>query len=481
MSENANLSPSTPPCGTWARIAKFAVWGLLIAGGLTGVVVYAVARQYTTVDELVADDEADSARPPQPVRVIPAQRRQIRAWVFAEGTARSVQREYLTFERAGRVVHVRPGADGGDLRAGETVKAGEVLARLDDRNYQSEIETARASLEEAKTQAEAAAADIDQAGTQYDLAVAKLKRSEDLIRKSATSQADYEEAQANVKNAEAVRVAAKANARAIDTGITAAAARLRQAELTLEEIRLVSPIDGVVAYLNIDEGYYFTQTNIRTTSEADALMTIPMVVIDPTRFEITVDVPAFEARRIHVGQPVELLPGGSTGAALAPLESELPPSQAGTPSPDWQARGTVFSVNPAVNPGGRSVQVKIRTDQGAASQLVDGMFVTCWIEAEKKDDAVTAPFDVFLYEENRPYVFVLDKEHGVARRRDVELGIQGMSLREILSGAADGELLISDGRYRLVDEAPVRVVSEIAAPAPPHSQGEAGVGLKHPF
>lgn len=420
----------------------------------------------------IAPTDATAIDPPtapraQPVRVVIASRQPIQAWVFAEGTARSVRREYLTFERAGRVAFVKRGQDGGDLRAGEAVRAGEVLARLDRRQYESEIDSAAASLAEAQTQTEVAQTDITQGETQYELAVAKFGRSKQLLDERATSQAEYEEAEANMKNAESAKNAAVVKKRALEAGVTAAAARLRQANLSLEETEITSPIDGIIAYLNIEEGYYFQQSNIRTTSESDALQTVPMVVIDPSAFEVTVDIPSYEAGRVQVGQEVMLIPGGTsateafrTGNGSASSTSIAGPQFQTTVS--WQAKGTIFSINPAVNPGGRSVQLKIRSTTDA-EYLRDGMFVACWIGVDAKQDAIVAPFDAFLFEESRPYVFVADvasesSDSGVARRVDVQVGIESLSSREILAGVQAGDRLVTDGRYRLVDGAPVKFV-----------------------
>lgn len=93
---------------------------------------------------------ATATRPAQPGRAVQAERESIRAWVFAQGTARSIRREYLTFERSGRVIYVKPGPGGRDLRPGDQISEGEVLARLDRRQLQSEIDSAEAALAEAK-------------------------------------------------------------------------------------------------------------------------------------------------------------------------------------------------------------------------------------------------------------------------------------------------------------------------------------------
>jgi len=449
----------------WLPTAKQVTTAVVLVTGIVAVVWYVQREPMTSPDAAVVGSRNEQRA--QPVRIVVAARKPIQAWVFAEGTARSVRREYLTFERAGRIAFVKAGQDGGDLRAGETVRAGEVLARLDRRQYESEIDSAAASLAEAQTQTEVAQTDIDQAETQYELAAAKFRRTKQLLDDRATSQAEYEEVEANMKNADAGKNAAVVKKRAFEAGITAAEARLRQAKLALEETEIASPIDGIIAYLNIEEGYYFQQSNIRTTSESEALQTVPIVVIDPSAFEVTVDIPSYEAGRVKVGHEVLVIPGG-TSATEAFREGNG--SAGGTTiagrqtasAVSWQAKGKIFSINPAVNPGGRSVQLKIRSSSGA-EHLRDGMFVACWIGVEAKQAAIVAPFDAFLFEESRPYVFVSDPENGssgrgVARRVDVQVGIESLSNREIVAGVQEGERLVTDGRYRLVDGAPVTMI-----------------------
>ena len=250
-----------------------------------------------------------------------------------------------------------------------------------------------------------------------------------------------------MKNAKAAKEASQSKQVAIETGIITAKANLEQTKVTLEETEIIAPIDGIIAYLNIEEGFYFTQNMVRTSNEIEALQSIPIVVMDTSVYEITVSIPAYQAGEIRVGQEAMLVPGGTQ--ATAPFNSQE----------TWPITGTVFSVNPAIDPGGRSVQVEIRTKTGT-DQLRDGTYVACWIETEKKANALIAPFNAFLFEESQPYAFVVDEQNQTVERRQVTFGIQGLNSREIATGIKAGERLITDGRYRLVDQAPIRVVGQ---------------------
>lgn len=430
------------------------VWLAFATVGIA-IVVSIYRRNLETTPPLSEAVELPPAR--LSVKLTPASRGPIQAWVFAEGTARSSRREYLTFEATGRVTFVGP------KKTGTVVKQGEVLATLDQRTFAADVDAALAQIEEAKTQVEASVADADQSRTSASLERRQYERANELYRRNASSKQELEQAKAAMENAEAAVQAATARGRAVSSNIAVVEAKLKQAQVYLENAQIVSPIDGIVAYLNIEEGFYFTQNFVKTSSESEALQTIPLVVMDPSQYEVIVDVPSFDADRIKVGQKVIVLPGGTADQTILTALEGTPGGTRGVTSrpsePAWEATAEVFSVNPAINPGGRSVQVKIRT-RGPVADLRDGMFVTCWIATEESRDAIVAPLDAFLYEENKPYVFVYRDENETVERRDVAFGIRGLSRYEIASGVEANEQLVTDGRYKLVNGTPVHPIGE---------------------
>lgn len=407
---------------------------------------------------------AAQAPPPRthealPVGAVTAYTGNVRAWVFAEGTARAVRREYLTFEKTGRIVYVKPGADGGELREGEAVRTGDLLARLDPRSDQAEVASAKAALVEAGQRVDAARADLEKATTLRDLAQATLNRKSQIRGRGGVTEVEYDQTVAELENAKASVRAAQSQIEVAQAGVVAAQARLNQAQVALEQTELRAPIDGIVAYLNVEEGYFFNPSVVRTDSESALLQTIPMVLIDPSTYEVTVDVPSYDSDHIEVGQPVLLVLGGDLRAAVAVNEKAAGGSEDATASllPGYvRARGEVFSVNPAINPGGRSVRVKIRTTEGAQA-LRDGMFIAAWIATEERRNTVLIPFGTLVYRDDVPYVFVVDSNTGRVQKRAVELGIQGLSAQEVRAGVEAGDRLVTEGRYRLSDGAPVEL------------------------
>ena len=424
---------------------------------MVGVLVVGIALAVTSACRRTEKPGSSSAgqRAVLSVRVAQARRGTIRSWVFGEGTARAVRREYLTFQQEGKVTFVRAGSGGGDLREGERVSEGELLAQVDPKSFEAEVSAQKAAVAAARDRETAARAVLEQAVARKELVDAEHRRNQHFLKQKTIAKSDFEVSESQVKNATAQIRADKSQISAAQSEVATALARLSQAELNLDRTRIHAPFTGIVAYLNTKRGYFFTADSIDGSSEERLLRSVPIVMIDPSQYEITLEVPAFNSDRLRPGLP-----------ALLMLGDEEPPSQdrqgsAAVPGQELplqiRARGLVFSVNPAVNPGGRSVQVKVRTTSGA-EHLRDGAFVTCWLIAEEKTHAILAPYRSIVYRENVPYVFVVDRATNTVSQRQVQTGLEGLHEAEVLAGVAEDEELVTDGRYRLVEGAPVRIV-----------------------
>ena len=219
----------------------------------------------------------------------------------------------------------------------------------------------------------------------------------------------------------------------------------------------------MVAYLNTEVGFYFQPSSIRTEDETSALSTAPIVVIDPTRFEVTVSVPAYQRLSLEPGQPARIVTGLDSTEEMVRGAANSADRGLGS-LPEATVRGEVFAVNPAVSPGGRSVQVKIRTEASdGPPPLQDGQHVTAWIQTATREGVVVVPLEALLFRDDRAFACVVDPATGTAELRALTLGLQGFDTREVLEGLEPGEVLVTDGRYQLSNGLPVRVIDAAEA------------------
>ncbi|GAA5232569.1 efflux RND transporter periplasmic adaptor subunit [Verticiella sediminum] len=366
-----------------------------------------------------AAGNAQGADRPASVRVVPVERRELQGWVYSQGTARSRQREFLTFTQQGMVTYVDD-----SLSVGSPVEAGQLIANQAPDRPQADLRAARAALAEA----------------QANLALAQVtrKRYQTLIDQRSASQQELDEAVVRVQQA----AAARDNARA----------QLAQAQLTVDESRLVSPIDGVLARLNVEQGRYFMPNTVQTNSEQNALRTVPAMVIDPERFEVRVDLPSYDFRRIRTG-------------ARAVIGDDPPlDGQDVDPVGDGRIVGAVHAIGPSLDPETRTFEVIVHAE-GGMQGLQDGEFVAVWIAEPALTETLAVPLDALRFRSDQAFVFVLDGQTGKVVERRVELGQQSGGHRAVLTGLEAGERVVTEGRAALQDGQRVRVIEADGAAA----------------
>jgi multidrug efflux pump subunit AcrA (membrane-fusion protein) len=120
-------------------------------------------------------------------------------------------------------------------------------------------------------------------------------------------------------------------------------------------------------------------------------------------------------------------------------------------------KGSVFSVNPAISPGGRTIKVKIRTTT-KSKNIQDGMFVTTWISAEKKENTLVIPYDSLVYQKNDTFVYVADVNEAIAQLKRIKTGLQGFNAVEVLEGISENDLVITKGRFQISEGTKIKII-----------------------
>ena len=177
----------------------------------------------------------------------------------AVGTIRPVHEITIGTKLLARVVEV-------NLKAGQVVKAGGVLVRLDDSDLQAKLRQAEATFnaaEAARVQAEADA-----------------NRSANLFKSKAVSRQEYERAATALKLADAELSRAKES--------------INEIQATLDWATIRSPIEGIVIDKKVDAGDMVTPGQMLAT------------LLDPKRMQLVASVRESLAHRLKVGQPIEV-------------------------------------------------------------------------------------------------------------------------------------------------------------------------------
>ncbi len=391
-----------------------------------------------------ADNTEPSEAPPQDnrdvvaVRLTETERGPLTQWLFAEGVAQAVRKDFLQFERAGRVEFIAKDANGDHLREGSRVagptdgeRFGQLLARLDERESAAEVAQTDAQVAAAGRRVESARAALEQTRQAFE-------RQTSLADRGLVPQAVRERVEAAYLTAEAQLHEAEAEVRALS-------AQADEAKIGLERTALFAPYDGVISLMNIREGDY--ATGVAPNTEDPALeANAAVVVIDDSRFEVTLHIPPYEAALVEEGQTAYV---GLAGEDIARAVR----GDAGANA----LRGRVWSVSPSVSLQRRAVAVKVRVE-GAEGRLRDGAFVSVWIAAAKAMHAVLVPYAALIQRAAETFTFIYDDKTGTVTRRTVTLGLTGLDHVQVLGGLSPGEQVVAEGHHRLTDGARARPI-----------------------
>ena len=117
--------------------------------------------------------------------------------------------------------------------------------------------------------------------------------------------------------------------------------------------------------------------------------------------------------------------------------------------------GRVWSVSPSLSLERRARMVRVRT-VGNSESIQDGMFVRVWIATQQKPDVLALPWQVISFQNEQPYVFVVNK-NGRAEQRWLTLGMNGIFNTEVTRGLRDGDKVIVRGQHLLDEDSVVEI------------------------
>ena len=368
-------------------------------------------------------------------------------WIAGEGNVQSVKKRHMVFQASGKVLYLGKGLDGDPLREGSWVKGpdkktpkGTLLARLDNRELQKEIEYIKSAKTQAKHKLSMAKTILAQSKRNLKLASTRFERGKQLFNQKVKSLALFEEDETAYLSAQTEMTTARARVDAEDASLKGINIRLEQINIRLENSILYAPFDGIIARLNISDGDYFEPSTVDFSSHAALMKSAPITIIDPKELELTLNIPLFDGMNVKPTQKSLI-----TWESMNWNESS---------EKDHFIEGYVYSVSPMLNVSARSLRVKVRAKQ-EKNILLHGMFVTCWIEVDKKDDALLIPTSSLLFKDDFPYVYVVMK--GIAQQKKIKIGLTDDEKVEVVSGLKAGDQVVTKGRYRLFENMPVNV------------------------
>ena len=384
------------------------------------------------------------------VKIDKVARRDLVASVTASGQVASHTKVNVASDVSGRITRLA-------IKEGDFVKKGQFLLEIDPSQYQAAVGRSQAAVASSRAQVEQARATLAQAQSTYQRTADLQKRNPALVSADQVDQ---------------LRTAVKVNQALLDNathGVAQAQAALRDAQSSLNKTTIVSPIDGQVTRLNVEQG----ETAIQGTLNKDAATLL--TVSDMGNLETKVKVNETDVAHVKVGDSavvqIDAFPDTTFRGQVTEISnSSLVATTAATANTD-QAVDYYVTVR-LLNPPPQT-----RPDFSATAKVI----------TDTRHNALAIPIIALTIRENAPVnggdsaasmgkapvkevgkkdvdgVFVVGADNKVTFR-PVKVGIAGDQYFEVLSGLKPDEKIVT-GTYQAIRDLKDGTVVRAAKPA----------------
>jgi RND family efflux transporter MFP subunit len=326
-------------------------------------------------------------RPPPAVTVATVQVRDVPVEIRAPVELRPVVQAEVVAKTVGYLDAVL-------VDRGDVVRKGQLLAVVRPSDLPDQLAAARGTL------AQVQASEV--------LARANRERAERLAPSGVVSQQELQAAVAAHASAEASLAAARANVGALGT--------------RLGEMRIESPLDGVVSQRRLDPGAL-----VGPSTNSGSIVTVERT--DELRFFVPVN--ERDVGALRVGQEAHLEVDAAPGKRYA---------------------GKVVRVSPAFDPVARTLDAEVRVRN--PGELRSRMYGRAAIVTAVHEGALVVPASAVQVSSGHNVVFVLKGDR--VQRVTVDVGVDGGTWLEVTRGLARGDEIVTAGADALSDGAAVR-------------------------
>lgn len=336
----------------------------------------------------------------------------------ASGYVTARRRATVSSKVTGKVIDVL-------IEEGHPVKAGQILAHLDDSQ-------ARAALALAESQLGASQKSMAEDQAKLTQAELTLQRREQLLKEQVVGKAEVDDARSIVESTKA-RIAYS------QQQIAVAVSQVNLQKTNLADMVVRAPFSGVVVSKDaqpgemispVSAGGGFTRTGIGT-------------IVDMSSLEIEVDVNETYINRVAPNMKVD--------AVLDAYQ-------------DWHIPAHVITTIPTADRQKATVRVRIAFDQTDSRILPDMGVKVSFLrdepaggQAAQPAPRVLVPKAALRTADGRKIVFVLKQDR--VERRAVSIGLEQGDQVEVVSGVTAGERVVVDGPQTLKDGDKVKVQS----------------------
>lgn len=368
-----------------------------------------------------------------------------------------------------------------NVQEGDSVKKGQVLARIYADIYATQRDQAAAAVNQQQAMTANSQSQLDALKASMDQAERTYNRQKQLLDDKVISKAEFEQAESAYLSAKANYSAAIEAIKGGKASIVSAQANLARANKDLSRTTLIAPMNGVISSLSVKKGE-------RVAGNSFALGTEMMRVADMSVMEVRVNVGENDIVKVNIGDSADVEVDAYNNRKFKGIVTQIAASTATSTS------GIAASTTNDVT----NYEVRIRLDRSSYSDLFDprnprkfvfrpGMNASADIKTKRHDDVLSVPINSVAArvkgsdksvedkkkenKKNKPnddqdnqdnsntavnsdeleeVVFILQKD-GKVKKTVVQTGIQDINYIEILSGLNAADEIVT-GPYNAVSK-----------------------------
>jgi RND family efflux transporter MFP subunit len=287
------------------------------------------------------------------------------------------------------------------VKLGDSVRRGQAIAKIEDREIVEQIKQAEATLAVSQ-------ATIRQREADLKLAKNNMERSKSLFERDLLPRQTFDDTDARYQAAQAQLELALAQLQQTQS-------RLNELKINLANTVITSPVDGFVGKRTLDPG---ASVGVNTSF---------ISVVDIRTVRLVINVVEKDLRRIHQGTPVD-------------VEVDAYPGETFT--------GRVARLAPILDPATRTAQVEIEIPN-STYRLKPGMYARARFTVEKHDQALVVPTLAVVDLQGKLGVWLPADEGDTTVFNPVTIGIEQQDFTEVSSGLKEGQRIITTGAAAL--------------------------------
>src|SRR5678816_2218225 len=274
-----------------------------------------------------------------------------------------------------------------NVQEGDSVKKGQVLARIYADIYATQRDQAAAAVNQQQAMTANSQSQMDALKATMDQAERTYNRQKQLLDDKVISKAEFEQAESGYLSAKANYNAAIQSIKGNQASIVSAQANLARANKDLNRTTLIAPMNGVISSLSVKKGE-------RVAGNSFALGTEMMRVADMSVMEVRVDVGENDIVKVNIGDSADVEVDAYNNRKFKGLVTEIASSTASGSA----AQGS-SSSNDVTN-----YEVRIRLNPDSYRDLIDlknpkkfifrpGMNASADIKTKRHDNVLAVPIN----------------------------------------------------------------------------------------